>query len=261
MTVKSGIPLPFAKTATPTATMGLVVQMPAVKDYEPDSKTIDEVLFTVDDLSKSFSPATSHYQGLHVLRPQNPLRYQVVADSLPDGDLGKQTVDLCIADTSPNNLDMRLASAVSMLCSNWNLPEELLSMVSTDAVHIGQAMARFLPQASSLEVKLENVGTNRCPRWHQDSCVARAIVSYSGEGTEYTNDGNIDFWELNHGGNNDHILRDKSMTRCVGCGNILLMKGLLYPGEQKGLVHKSPETQYHATGDVKKRLVLKVDVE
>jgi len=231
------------------------------KLYLPNSRTINEVLFTADDFSKLFSPDTSHYQGLLVLRPQNPLRYQAVADSLPDGALGKsQPVDLRIADASPCNLNMRLASAASMLCSNINLPQELSSLVCTDAVNIGQALARLLPQEASLVMKLENVGQDNCPRWHQDYYVARAIVSYNGKGTEYTNDGNVDFWELENCGNNDCIIRDTSMIRCVGCGDILLMKGLRYPSAENGLVHKSPKLEYHSTGNVKKRFVLKIDV-
>lgn len=272
-TLNSEMPVPFAETTVPTATMGIAgsqckhqaghevlgLAKKVIDDsalYEPNSRTIDEVLFRADDFSKLFTPATTLYQGLLVSRPQNPSRFQSVADSLLDGALGNsQTVDL-----SPGNLDMRLAGAASALCSNLNLPQELSSTISTDVIRIGQTFARLLPQEPSLVVKLENIGHDNCPRWHQDYYVARAIVSYNGKGTEYTNDANVDFWELEHCGNNACILRDKSMTRHIGCGDILFMKGLRYPSAHNGLVHKSPALEYHATGDVKKRLALKVDV-
>merc|ERR1712187_64933 len=109
--------------------------------------------------------------------------------------------------------------------------------------------------------KLEVFGTSRCGRWHQDAYVARAIVSYNGTGTEYTNDANIEFYELNHCGNNGHILKDKSGSRFVSCGDILLIKGLYFPSAERGLVHKSPELEYHENGALKQRLCLKIDID
>ena len=70
--------------------------------------------------------------------------------------------------------------------------------------------------------------------------MGRAIVSYTGEvGTEYTDDGNVDFWELKNCGNNAHIIRDASHVRNVGVGDILFMKGTKWPTGASGATRGS----------------------
>jgi len=110
-------------------------------------------------------------------------------------------------------------------------------------------------------MKLELVGANCCTRWHQDQLVSRAIVSYNCRGTEYVHHDGVDFWELKHCGNNDCIIRDRSQVSSVDVGDMLLMKGALFPGDANGLVHRSPDRRYHADGSVKTRLCLKIDVQ
>ena len=113
-----------------------------------------------------------------------------------------------------------------------------------------------------LEIKLEVFGENSCNRWHRDNYAGRAIVSYTGAmGTQFTSDENVDFWELEHRGVNEHIIHDAGDICAAEVGDLLFMKGLRYPGAgAKGLTHKSPEKRYHADGRVVNRLVLKVDV-
>mmetsp|Transcript_51449 Transcript_51449/g.161715 ORF Transcript_51449/g.161715 Transcript_51449/m.161715 type:complete len:123 (+) Transcript_51449:567-935(+) len=118
----------------------------------------------------------------------------------------------------------------------------------------------MLPTAEAVIVKLEVMRANCCPRWHQDQYVSRAIVSYNCCGTEYAHHDNVDFWELMHCGNNDCIIRDRSQVSSVDVGDMLLMKGTLFPGAANGLVHRSPDRRYHADGSIKTRLCLKIDV-
>jgi hypothetical protein len=74
-------------------------------------------------------------------------------------------------------------------------------------------------------------------------------------------DSNVDFWELENCGNNDCIIRDKSQVYHANVGDFVMIKGSRFPGNAKGLVHKSPEVKYHANGEVQARLVLKVDIQ
>merc|ERR1719223_2530477 len=99
-----------------------------------------------------------------------------------------------------------------------------------------------------------------CSKCHQDNYVARALVSYNGCGTEMLRHENVNFWELENCGNNAHIVRDSSEVLSAGTGDILFMKGLKFPADVNGLVHKSPDKRYHADGKIMNRLVLKVDV-
>jgi len=70
----------------------------------------------------------------------------------------------------------------------------------------------------------------------------------------------VNFWELEHKGTNERIIRDISEIHSAGVGDILFIKGVKYPDPVKGLIHRSPEAQYHDSGLVRNRLVLKVDV-
>lgn len=94
-----------------------------------------------------------------------------------------------------------------------------------------------------------------------DNFVGRCIVSYTGAiGTEFTDDSNVDFWELRNCGNNDCIIRDKDQIESVEVGDVLYIKGSAVKGARP-LVHKSPKPRYHEDGRVLNRLVLKVDVQ
>merc|ERR1712048_457851 len=113
-------------------------------------------------------------------------------------------------------------------------------------------------------------GENRCSMWHQDAYVARAFVTYCGAGTEYTEDANVNFEllgnlsQLNNGkfteADNAQLIKNTSAVKSVGVGDILLIKGLKFPGKSGGLVHKSPPVEYYPDGRVKHRLCLKVDI-
>lgn len=143
------------------------------------------------------------------------------------------------------------------------LPPALGKQIENDACALAARVASLLPSSPTLEVKLEIFGGNGCVRWHQDHYVARAIVSYTGAvATMYTDDSNVNFWELNHCGHNDCIIKNPQEVYAADTGNFLLIKGKTYPAGAKGLVHKSPEIQYHPSGQsVVNRLVLKVDAE
>ena len=70
----------------------------------------------------------------------------------------------------------------------------------------------------------------------------------------------MDFWELEHCGNNECIIQEKSQIRQVQVGDILFIKGKSFPSDTRALVHKSPAVEYHGNGVPMHRLVLKVDV-
>ena len=95
----------------------------------------------------------------------------------------------------------------------------------------------------------------------QDKFVGRALTSYTGVvGTEYTRDENVNFWELDNCGDNDHILRDtRGAVETAAVGEILFIKGSAYEGS-KPLVHRSPAKKFHADGCILNRLLLKVNV-
>merc|ERR1712217_749202 len=140
------------------------------------------------------------------------------------------------------------------------LPKQAVQQIQADIEEIGMVVAKMIPTAEKLIVKLEIMGENCCSRWHRDNYSARAIISYNGCGTEYALHENVNFWELENCGNNECILHDKSQVFSVEAADVLFMKGLRFPRGVSGLVHKSPEKRYHADGAVMNRLLLKIDV-
>ncbi|CAD7928580.1 unnamed protein product [Amoebophrya sp. A120] len=168
------------------------------------------------------------------------------------------------ANLDEQDLKLRLISAASALLDPLcaiGLPEDLANQVRTDAVEIGAVVAKLVTNADSLILKLELMTDNVCARWHQDYYVCRAICTYNVSSTEYIHDAHVDFWELNNCGNNDSVVQDRTPICRIGVGNILFMKGHHFPTKPNGLVHRSPEPVRAATGGVKTRLVLKVDVD
>jgi len=152
--------------------------------------------------------------------------------------------------------------SVDRLLEAAALPAPLSQQIHDDACALACAWTEMLPEAKKLTVRLEIFGENMCSRWHRDHFVGRAIVSYTGAfGTAYTRQSNVDLWQLNHGGDNEHILRDPEQIEHVAVGDLLLIKGTKFPQVSNPLVHKSPEKRYDADGHVLNRLVLKVDVD
>jgi len=170
-----------------------------------------------------------------------------------------------VANTASNNqlLATSLSKSAETLVApllNLGMPGCLIEQIREDAQEVGATVAKMLPTAQRLTMKLEVMGEANCSKWHRDNYVARAIITYNGRGTEMLRHDNVNFWELEHCGNNAHIVRDNSQVFSAGTGDILFMKGLTFPGDVSGLVHKSPDKCYHADGKIMNRLILKVDV-
>jgi len=120
-----------------------------------------------------------------------------------------------------DDLQSRISSSVTRLLSPFYCEAEALKLcpemqtlaakIQADAVEIASAIAKLVPDAADLLLKLELVGENRCKRWHQDYYVCRAVVSYNGESaTEYVHDQFVDFWELKNCGSNDCVVKPES---------------------------------------------------
>ena len=244
-------PSPCA-VGTPTAT---------VAAPRSGSRQIGEGLFTSDSVDSWFGDKALHknHNGLLIKRPfhkQWDEHQAAVDDALARVGIIGLAAELEVKSVTAASVEL----AIGELLATAALPAPLSEQVRRDACLIAPAVAAMCPWASSLDLKVELFGNSICPRWHMDNYVGRAIVSYTGgKGTEYVRDSNVDFWELEHCGNNDCIILDKGQTECIEVGDILFMKGRAYKGAHP-LVHKSPTPQYHANGRVLHRLILKVDV-
>lgn len=216
-------------------------------------------------------PEAQRFPGMQVVRPHtwDAAAVQRCVDRLHgDGVLGdehsrQQHIPLAGLRGSDAALEATLGRATDELLApalSHGLPDGLAKQMRRDAEEVGLVVTKLLPMVDKLILKLEIMSENCCMRWHQDNYVSRALVSYNLVGTEYIHNEHVDFYELDHCGNNDHVVPDRTPVCTAGVGDILFIKGKLYPAPVNGLVHRSPDQRYHPNGKIMTRLVLKVDV-
>jgi len=213
-------------------------------------------------------PHCTQYHGMHVARTPTWGDVQHQVDSLARcGALGsresvREDVQIVNSEDPNQLLDSNLTRSAQQLVApllKFGMPECFIQQIQTDAQELGATLAKLLPTAEKLILKLEIMGESICTKWHRDGCVARAIITYNGCGTEMLRHDNVNFCVLEKRGNNAQIVRNSSEVFSAGTGDILFIKGLTFPGVN-GLVHKSPDKRYHADGRIMNRLLLKVDV-
>lgn len=100
------------------------------------------------------------------------------------------------------------------------------------------------------------INTNMCRRFHTDINIIRLLCTYVGQGTMWLpNDQVNDKAFLTQGGN-EEIVKDERHIQQVNTGDVLLLKGALYP-DGTPIVHRSPTIE--ETGET--RLLLRIDID
>lgn len=262
----------YLQARSPTAGKGAVQKAVAILEPKsiPSPAKLDQergACLVADTLEGWMQPEHLEYNGLLVKRPFGGQwdDFQGSIDELfarfGNHDLPKKFTG-SVRNGKPEDLERWLWSCISGILSEAALPAQLSKQIEDDACAIGKVVGALCPFAPEVTLKLEIFADNICRRWHQDNYVGRAIVSYTGHtGTEYTRHSNVDFEKLYSGADNQQLVRDANKIESVDVGDILFMKGKLYPHGAKGLVHKSPKERYHQDGRILNRLVLKVDVQ
>lgn len=123
---------------------------------------------------------------------------------------------------------------------------------------IEQAISYFksVTKTERFRLLLATVNTNMCRRFHTDINDLRMLCTYSGPGTLWLTDDNINHAALNNKGDNEAIVIDKNRIQQAATGAIVILKGAIYPQEpNKAVVHRSPTIE--ETGE--KRLLLRID--
>lgn len=113
-----------------------------------------------------------------------------------------------------------------------------------------------LSGAKSFRLLLSTVNTNMCSRFHTDMNDLRLLCTYSGPGTVWLSENNINRDALETYGDNETIVKDKSQINYAKTGAVVLLKGAVYPLKgTKAIVHRSPTIE--ETG--MSRLLLRID--
>ncbi|MEN0004112.1 MAG: DUF1826 domain-containing protein [Bacteroidota bacterium] len=109
---------------------------------------------------------------------------------------------------------------------------------------------------AAFRMLLTAVNTNMCRRFHTDINIIRLLCTYVGQGTMWLpNDQVNDKAFLTQGGN-EEIVKDERHIQQVNTGDVLLLKGALYP-DGTPIVHRSPTIE--ETGET--RLLLRIDID
>lgn len=108
--------------------------------------------------------------------------------------------------------------------------------------------------ANSFRIVLFTVNTNMCRRFHTDINDIRLLCTYSGQGTFWLPEEAVDRATHHHGGDNDEIVKHPELIQQALEGDVLLLKGALYP-KAKAIIHRSPSVEESGEN----RLLLRID--
>ncbi|MFK8008025.1 MAG: DUF1826 domain-containing protein [Saprospiraceae bacterium] len=109
-------------------------------------------------------------------------------------------------------------------------------------------------QTSSFRLLLATVNTNMCRKFHTDINDLRLLCTYIGPGTLWLPDDAIDEKALIRGRGNQEIVKDEKQIQQVNTGDVVILKGGLYPNANP-ILHRSPTIE--ETGEM--RLLLRID--
>ncbi|MEO1257247.1 MAG: DUF1826 domain-containing protein [Bacteroidota bacterium] len=127
------------------------------------------------------------------------------------------------------------------------LKEDIASMVRHFSVLTG---------SESLRLFLGRINSNMCRRFHTDINTLRLLCTYSGPGTLWLPNDNIDHQAMTRKGTDPGIAIDENKIQQVDAGEIVILKGAVYPGENtQACVHRSPTIE--ESGET--RLLLRLD--
>ncbi|MEM9001807.1 MAG: DUF1826 domain-containing protein [Bacteroidota bacterium] len=106
----------------------------------------------------------------------------------------------------------------------------------------------------TFRVVLARVGTTMCPRFHADNNQLRMLCTYYGPGTLWLPEHAVDRKAYQNGKGNQNILLDESFVQQVDTGDVVILKGALYP-DATPILHRSPNIQKNSG----ERLLLTID--
>ena len=149
--------------------------------------------------------------------------------------------------------------------SNTDLLRQLTSVLDPATYpkltkDVALLLQRFAEVTYSKEQQLlfKVVDTNMCRRFHTDVNDLRMLCTYSGPGTQWLTNDNVNTKALSSRSENARIVRDEARIRQAGAGDVVLLKGSAYPGENtRAVVHRSPPVE----ASREQRLLLRIDTE
>lgn len=147
----------------------------------------------------------------------------------------------------------RSRGAVACAISGFPAPRAVVVRWQADVLDLAQWFGRIAGTAA-VRLRLGTVRGLACRLFHADYVGLRLLCTYSGPGTEYLEESNVNRSALGKGRNQD-IVRSRRLIRRLDTNDVGLFKGEAYPGNSGlGIVHRSPPASRRAP-----RLVLCID--
>lgn len=113
-----------------------------------------------------------------------------------------------------------------------------------------------LTQADGFKLLLLATNSNMCRKFHTDFNSLRMLCTYSGAGTLWLKEGDIDPEAIESGFDNEKNLLEEGQIQQAETGAVLILKGALYPSNSNNaIVHRSPTIEESGG----RRLMLRID--
>ncbi len=110
--------------------------------------------------------------------------------------------------------------------------------------------------ATSFRLLLATIQDNMCTKFHSDINDLRMLCTYSGQGTLWLTEDNINLAALDPKRINESIAIDTARIQQVKTGAVAILKGAVYPKQgTKAVLHRSPMISESS----EKRLLLRID--
>ncbi len=115
-----------------------------------------------------------------------------------------------------------------------------------------------ISEVKSFKLLLAIVDNDMCRRFHTDLNYIRMLCTYSGPGTLWLSENNLNREALDDLESNNSIVVNNDLINQVSTGSVAVLKGGLYPRKgTKAIVHRSPNIEESQ----QKRLLLRIDAD
>lgn len=150
--------------------------------------------------------------------------------------------------------DVDVTDVSSTLQRHLSVPMEFDAARAQLIADVHELATLFSEYASTYTIRLmlESLHRVPCPKFHQDNVPLRLVCTYTGTGTEWLENSNVNTHPDCCGGS---MALDPLRIMNLNPFEVALMKGKRWPGNKMGIFHRSPLVDAD-----RPRLIVKMDV-
>lgn len=156
-----------------------------------------------------------------------------------------------------NNIEFRASGTIESIVAEMER-DTLLHQHQAITADIETLLGHFnsIVDGNNFRLLLATIHSNMCRKFHSDINDLRLLCTYSGPGTLWLTEDNVNQQALSHRENNEKIVIDENKIQQVDTGSVAILKGAIYPNQSSNpIIHRSPTIENKGI----KRLLLRVD--